>query len=35
LASLSKLTPRKRKLYEHIQNKDSALFKLRSTRERR
>jgi hypothetical protein len=34
LASLSKLTPRKRKLYEHIRNKESALCKLRKKRKR-
>jgi hypothetical protein len=27
LASLSELTPRKRKLYEHVQNRERALFK--------
>jgi hypothetical protein len=29
LASLSELTPRKRKLYEHIQNKENALCELK------
>jgi hypothetical protein len=29
LASLSELTPRKRKLYEHIRHKESALCKLK------